>query len=86
MTEKIEPFWSEYLKIQAKEHCYGKFLYNCETNDRHVLVTNVSMKKNRQKPKLGYTIPLTGTHAVRVLDITAINSPLFFNKFIKILV
>jgi len=49
MTEKIEPFWSEYLKIQAKEHCYGKFLYNCETNDRHVLVTNMFQWKKTGK-------------------------------------
>jgi len=29
------------LKVWAEKHCYGEFLYNCETNDRNVSVTKM---------------------------------------------
>jgi len=34
--KKIKSFWSKCLKIHANEHCYGKFWYNCKTNDWNV--------------------------------------------------
>jgi len=34
MTKKIKSFRPKCLTLEALEHCYGEFWYNCETNDR----------------------------------------------------
>jgi len=49
MTEKkIKSFRSECLGIEANERCYGKILYNCETNDRYVSVGKTSQQKTTE--------------------------------------
>jgi len=45
MTDKNSVISVRMSKNQGKKHCYGELWFNCETNDRNVSVTKMSLGK-----------------------------------------